>query len=256
MKSTGISNGCRFKIAFLMLAAAGLFCGSRAATAADLPIKAPREVVVPDYDWSGFYVGAHAGRAWGRNRFDDPTASISDAANPFIISSAGPIFGGQIGINWQVGHFVLGAEADVDWASLRGNFTFDPVTTVSATSTNIRSLATGDVRFGVAMGQWLGYLKGGVAWADVDFSATTAASSNPNIVTVTQQRTGLTGGVGLEVAFWQNVSAKIEYDYLVFGQQTVAFFTPANPLDVNQQVQVVKAGFNVRFGGGATTTRY
>jgi outer membrane immunogenic protein len=81
-------------------------------------------------------------------------------------------------------------------------------------------------------------------------------SSNPNIVTVTEQRTGLTGGVGLEVAFWQNVSAKIEYDYLVFGQQTVVFFTPVHPLDVNQQVQVVKAGFNVRFGGGATTTRY
>ena len=253
MKSTGISNGCRFKIALLMLAAAGLLCGSGAATAADLPIKAPREVVVPEYDWSGFYVGAHAGKAWGRNRFDDPTATITSQGNPFIVLSEGPVFGGQIGINWQVGHFVLGAEADVDWASLRGNFTFDPVTSVSATNTNIRSLATGTGRFGVAMGQWLGYLKGGVAWADVDFSVTPAAT---NIVTVTQQRTGLTGGVGLEVAFWQNVSAKIEYDYLFFGQQTVSFFTPVHPLDVNQQVQVVKAGFNVRFGGGATTTRY
>lgn len=253
MKSIGISNRCRFQISFLMLAAAGLLCGSGAADAADLPIKAPREVVVPDYDWSGFYVGAHAGRAWGRNRFDDPTASITAQGNPFIVLSEGPVFGGQIGINWQVGHFVLGAEADVDWASLRGNSTFDPVTMVSAIGTNIRSLATGDVRFGVAMGQWLGYLKGGVAWADVDFVNNPAG---PNIVTVTQQRTGLTGGVGLEVAFWQNISAKIEYDYLVFGQQTVSFVTPVHPLDVNQQVQVVKAGFNVRFGGGAATTRY
>jgi outer membrane immunogenic protein len=233
-----------------MLAAAGLFCGSRAADAADLPIKAPREVVVPDYDWSGFYVGAHAGKAWGRNRFDDPTATITSLGNPFILFSNGPIFGGQIGLNWQTGHFVLGAEADVDWASLRGDFVFFPVTSVSGFSTNIRSLATGTVRFGVAMGPWLAYLKGGVAWADVDVIENTVT---PSAVTETHQRTGLTGGVGLEVAFWQNVSAKIEYDYLRFGQQT--FFSPIHPLDVDQQVQVVKAGFNVRFGGGALTTR-
>ena len=250
MKSTVVSSAFRLGIALAMAAAGGLICGSRGAGAADMPIKAAREVVAPDYDWTGIYVGAHAGKAWGDNHFTDPTFTFS--ANPFDVSSAGPIFGGQLGLNWQVGHFVLGAEADVDWASLRGDYVFNPVIGVSEVSTNIRALATGTARLGVAMGQWLAYLKGGVAWADVDFTTNTVA---PNIVTVTQQRTGLVGGVGLEVAFWQSVSAKIEYDYLYFGPQTVVFqgLGPARPLDVDQRVQMVKAGFNVRFGGGAMT---
>ena len=43
--------------------AAAAFCGAPA-LAADMPVKAP--YAAPVFNWTGFYIGAHAGYAWGR----------------------------------------------------------------------------------------------------------------------------------------------------------------------------------------------
>ncbi len=51
--------------------------------AADLPVKAPAAVPVaaPVVNWSGFYIGGHAGVAWSRDIFDfdieDPDCAFS-----------------------------------------------------------------------------------------------------------------------------------------------------------------------------------
>src|ERR1700688_2265805 len=34
------------------------------ASAADMPVKAPKAAPPPAFDWNGFYVGAYAGAAW------------------------------------------------------------------------------------------------------------------------------------------------------------------------------------------------
>jgi outer membrane immunogenic protein len=64
-------------------------------------------------------------------------------------------------------------------------------------------------------------------------------------------RTGWTAGAGLEYAFAPNWSAKIEYDYLGFGSETVnlptaGFSTYSTSASLN--VQEVKAGINFKFG--------
>ena len=50
----------------------------------------------------------------------------------------------------------------------------------------------------------------------------------------------------------ENLSAKIEYDYLSFGSQALNFTTPTTPsysTNAGLNVQEIKAGVNFRLGG-------
>ena len=50
----------------ILLATAGLLAmGLSSASAADLAVKAPYAAASPVWDWTGFYVGVHAGAGWG-----------------------------------------------------------------------------------------------------------------------------------------------------------------------------------------------
>jgi len=56
---------------------------------------------------------------------------------------------------------------------------------------------------------------------------------------------------GLEYGLTRNWSARVEYDYLGFGSQTLNFSTPTTPSyssSATLGVQEVKAGLNFRFG--------
>jgi outer membrane immunogenic protein len=64
-------------------------------------------------------------------------------------------------------------------------------------------------------------------------------------------------GAGIEYAFAQNWSVKVEYNYMDFGTDRI-FFTstgvsPTQPPfdeDIRQRIQVVKVGLNYRFDLG------
>jgi outer membrane immunogenic protein len=69
-----------------------------------------------------------------------------------------------------------------------------------------------------------------------------------------KNRVGWTVGTGLEWAFWQNWSAKVEYDYLDFGNRNIAIngsVLGALPLQLglqdNDHVNQFKAGLNYKF---------
>src|SRR5882757_6490791 len=75
--------------------------------------KAPPVPAV--YNWTGFYVGAYLGAAWGFSNFtflDDGAT-----ANPRF---AGFLGGGEIGYNHQVGKWVFGVEGDLAWTNAHG----------------------------------------------------------------------------------------------------------------------------------------
>ena len=71
------------RLAIALLAVAGLSVGlGQIASAADLPVKAPVytvPVAAPAYNWTGFYVGAHAGYSWsgGSSSYDNPAWLVS-----------------------------------------------------------------------------------------------------------------------------------------------------------------------------------
>src|SRR5262245_36782610 len=93
--------------------------GAGTALAADMPVRPAPPVVAPATccavpEWTGFYVGAHAGGGWGRTSFE-PSESISllgvllTSVPPGTNSSPnGGVFGFQFGHNWQWGPVVGG----------------------------------------------------------------------------------------------------------------------------------------------------
>ncbi|MGB6288181.1 MAG: outer membrane protein [Xanthobacteraceae bacterium] len=229
----------------IVFAAGSLLC-IFSAQAADLPparrpaAVAPVAYAPPVYNWSGFYVGGNLGAGFADSSWTDP---FTGAHNTF--NKTGFIGGGQVGANWQINALVLGIEGHFDWTGLKGSG-HDSVGNTINTNTQWTSTVTG--RAGVAFDRLLVYGKGGVAFAHYNdslndiFGSTASASAT---------RTGWTAGAGLEYAFAPNWSAKIEYDYLGFGSETLnlptaGFSTYSSNASLN--VQEVKAGINFKFG--------
>lgn len=217
------------------------------AVAADLP-PAPTPVApvayapAAIYSWTGFYIGGNAGAGLSSSSWSDP---FSGANNTFR-SGVGFLGGGQIGANYQLNVLVLGVEGDVNWTGLKGSGA-DSIGDTLNTNTNWTSSVTG--RVGAAFDRLLVYGKGGLALAG-DRSSLTDLGGNS--ASTSFMRTGWTVGAGLEYGISKNWSAKIEYDYLSFGSQTLNFSTPLQPAystNASLNVQEIKAGVNFRFGG-------
>jgi outer membrane immunogenic protein len=202
--------------------------------------------VPPVYSWTGFYVGLHGGWGWGRTEIQDEL--FNPIFNPTEVKYNGPLVGGQAGANWQQGNFVLGAEIDGSWAFVRGNSSRNQGVISSSTKNDFgyRSLTTGTARVGYAMGQWLVYAKGGGAYAVMDVTTQIA----PDPVTYHSGLFGGTGGVGLEVAFLRNVSAKVEYNYIWLPTDHLQYVSQNTTSSLDHRIQVVKFGLNVRLDAG------
>ena len=91
---------------------------------------------VSAYNWTGIYVGANAGYGWGRQNPLGLIAPQFSQNNSFSLS--GGLFGGTIGGQVQVGHVVLGIEADGAWANIAGSATAN-ITALPGTSLRLRS---------------------------------------------------------------------------------------------------------------------
>lgn len=217
----------------LALAAATLALGVSAVSAADLgqrPVyKAQPAPVMAAYNWSGFYVGGHLGYAWSSEDARSTLTGITGVTDP-----DGFLGGAQIGFNWQTGAFVFGIEADWSWTNADGS------TTIPAAITAEHNwYGTATARVGYAVDNWLWYVKGGAAWLDADYTI--------GGLTFGDTRTGWTVGTGLEWALGPNWSAKLEYNYMDFGKDTIGTVLP---VEIDTQVHVVKAGVNYRFDWG------
>jgi outer membrane immunogenic protein len=240
-------------VAALLLASTSLFTvGSQAAYSADLPYKAarPAPIAAPVVNWNGFYIGAHVGAGWG-------TIESEFTAVGFPIASAavnGFLGGGQIGYNLQSGIVVFGVEADASWSNITGT---TPCIIAASCQRDIDFLGTITGRVGVTADRALIYVKGGAAWAHIEHEV-----SALGIPQTSADKTvwGWTVGTGVEYAITGNWSAKIEYNFMDFGKNTLSFAAPipGGGIDVEttSYVHAVKFGVNYRFGGDAIVARY
>jgi outer membrane immunogenic protein len=213
----------------ILLASVALFGFAGAASAADLPVRsappAPIVAAVPVFTWTGFYVGVNAGYGWndsgdGDLVFEGETI-VGDSDN-----DGGFIGGGQIGYNYQIGSFVVGLEGDIQYADFGGvNYDFGPLGIYE--NDNDDWFGTVRARAGVAFDRALIYATGGFAFTD--------------------NRNGWTVGGGLEYAFTNNLSAKIEGLYVNLEEEDFTFAgTTFNTGETD--FGVVRAGLNFRFG--------
>lgn len=232
------------------------------AFAADLPAKpytkAPPPAVVAIYDWSGFYLGANAGYANSRDCWNFVTfAGAPRTTAEGCDNAGGAVVGGQVGYRWQLPQrFVLGLEAQGDWAGLSGSRIATPAFVAAPNDLRINSrvrglgLFTGQV--GYAWDNVLLYAKGGAAVVDDRFFHTFAAT-NALINSATQTRVGGTVGAGVEFGFAPNWSVGVEYDHLFMGRKTVNFVAAPGGIAtsdrIGQNVDMVTARINYRFGG-------
>ena len=217
------------KILLSSVAFLGLTAG---AMAADLPSRmAPAPVMaVPVFTWTGFYVGVNAGYGWNSdngNRYFDPAIGYYADGG----SDGGFVGGAQAGYNYQMGMFVLGLEADIQYADRsRGDNYYGYGYGYGYGHSSDDWFGTVRARAGVAFDRALVYATGGFAYGDGNG--------------------GWTLGGGLEYAFTNNLSAKIEglYVRLNDGNRYDGYFVDYVGGRERDAFGVVRAGLNYRFG--------
>ena len=231
----------------LIVAAVAALASVGAANAADLPTKAPlapAPMVAPAFSWTGFYIGVNGGWAWGHSTFDYNPPDVGH-------NNDGGLVGGTVGFNYQfAGPWVLGIEADWDWAHINGS---SPCPNpIFSCETKIRSIGTARARGGYAINNLLLYVTGGFAWEDVKVQTVDLTGGpNPPSGTPTNGTTathgGWTVGFGAEYALWQNLSLKLEYLHADFGHHDFAI-DGGQTVSSRQREDMVRAGLNWRFG--------
>jgi outer membrane immunogenic protein len=212
---------------------------STSAFAADMPArvaKAPAMVAAPMFNWTGFYVGLHAGYGWG----DKTWSSGGFGSLDFDVD--GFLGGGQIGADYQTGPLVWRAEADISATDIDGGRNLGPILSIN---TDIDWIATATLGLGVTNGPALFYVKGGAAWAGEDHRGSVIIIGSAS---ASETRSGWVVGAGLEYMLASNWSAKLEYNYLDFGEDRVSL--GGLPVDIEQEIHVVKFGVNYRFASG------
>jgi outer membrane immunogenic protein len=231
----------------LILAAGLLALTVAPAFAADLPprmvTKAPT-MVAPMWSWTGFYIGVNGGYSWADSVHTDSAGVTSGT-----FTQRGGLIGGTVGYNWQTGPAVLGLEADLDWARVTGSALCGGG---SNCFTEMRSFGTVRGRLGYAAGNWMPYITGGLALADLNVGQTF-----PGVVPTDQWRAGWTIGGGLEALFAPGWSAKIEYLYADFGGSAASYNgLPLNVTVSERNVNIVRGGINYHFDWGPVVARY
>jgi outer membrane immunogenic protein len=217
-------------------------CGALVALIAAGPsLAAAVRAVPPVYapnDWSGFYVGAHAGWGWGH----DPG-----------ISSNGFVGGGQFGYNQQWGAWLGGLELDISAANVNGTANGSVVTTGPlvttlpsptpsltnnvAQSENFHLLSSARARIGwLAWPGLLLYGTGGFAWTRFEQSISDTIRRTTEL--------GWAAGTGSEFKINDNWLFRVEYLHYDFGNRTTSL------QDGRLTVDVVRAGLSLRFGDG------
>jgi outer membrane immunogenic protein len=211
---------------------------STAASAADMPVKAPR--LVPGWSWAGLYGGINGGYSFGRDPFTQ-TMNIAAGMASSVATPRGGLFGGQIGYNWQFAHVVIGAEADAQWAGQSDTSCgllclFDNVTSefdANVLHQKLDWFATARARLGWANDGYLLYVTGGPAWAGIRGTDTFNIDGVPPFVaSFSNTRDGWAAGVGIEARLFGNWTAKLEYLHLDFGtiRNSASFPTQCGPV--------------------------
>jgi high affinity Mn2+ porin len=185
------------------------------AGAADMPVKAPHIQAV--FDWTGLYIGAHAGYSRGSS-----STVLSDPATIAASSSFSGMIGGvQAGYNVRLSSGLLfGVEADITFPNyLTSNSIVSLLATAqSGVTEQWDYVATARGRAGYAAGPWLAYATGGLAWAGERFLNSPANGSDEKVLNT---RLGWAAGGGLEYAFAPHWSARLEYLYSRFEKADI-----------------------------------
>lgn len=204
----------------------------------------------PVHNWTGFYLGTHIGAAAAGNGWHSEDLGVLPRPFPDSFTSGGVLSGLQFGYNYQAGNWVFGVEADASFADIEGGALC--ARAIYVCTTHIDALGTFGLRAGYAFGDLLLYGKAGGGWLHERFDATPSPSYGTTAIFQGKAtRVGLMLGAGVEYAFYRNLSARLEYNYLDFDNGTLSATSQTGDhadFGVRQQLHLVKLGLNYKLG--------
>ena len=166
-------------------------------------------------DWAGFYF--KGGPAGGSESL--PWTTLAPSPNGFTsaATSSAPV-NGNFGYNFQSGNFVFGLEGSLAAANFDGRFTapYIPGLAAGAWTPNMNWMGTVTGKLGYSFGQWMPYLKGGFASAQMGSPLQGAAQLGSSF-SQGAEANGWTAGVGFEYQFSSKWSLGVEYLYTDLG---------------------------------------
>ncbi|MGL4325588.1 MAG: outer membrane protein [Beijerinckiaceae bacterium] len=215
-----------------------------AASAADLPSRKVAPVAfVPAFSWTGFYVGLQGGYQWGRT-----TGTLANAAgllpDPAAYNPNGMMVGAHVGYNYQINQIVVGLEGDLEWSDLSGRGI--SVSLARYHTTNVDWQASIRARLGIAIDRALIYVTGGVAFADVNHTIGFTPAVLP-YHSYGSMRTGWTAGAGLEYAFTNNWTGRVEYRYADYGKTSATSIANNSNDRSHLTTHAVRVGVSYKF---------
>lgn len=171
------------------------------------------------YDWSGAYVGGQLG------------VTSDGFPNPFS-SKSGVQFGGQVGTNFQSGMFVYGAELD-------GSYSTGADHRLGGGAELKRTWeGAAKVKAGVALDRTLVYGTAGYGMAKF--------KSEGTVISDDKWEGGYLLGAGVEQAINDKLSAKVEYNYVDYGDVNTVVAGGTRRSD-ELSSHGLKLGLNYRF---------
>lgn len=215
--------------------------------------------------WSGFYVGAHAGKVvdGDASYTYTETGNYEFAGTTKLIDIDDAVYGVQAGYLHQFGWLVVGAEGSVTFGGFDGEIRENPppVGNDYVTSTEGDNIYALTGRAGFAFERFLAYGKAGYAWTDYDFSASFFNKDGPGGTNGTQVKisnsfneAGPVYGGGVEFALTEHITLGAEYLRYDFGSSDVVTLNTTNSgiktekVESDYTIDTVQARLNFKFG--------
>lgn len=223
--------------------------------------KESKAMVTPEptpYNWTGFYVGVNGGYVFDFDVIvsDLDLLNVGPPVQSFSYDANGPIVGGVIGFNWQPWvHLVLGIEADGGYLGVHS----DPRQpgspapgTFAETDPGYYAMVLG--RIGFAWDRWLLYAAGGWMGAnyerEIEDEFVCSCGFPLGSASNDDWRSGWVVGGGVEWAFRDHWSFRVEYLYFDMGDSTLTvpiFRTGPFRFGFDESGQLIRGGLSFKF---------
>jgi opacity protein-like surface antigen/outer membrane receptor protein involved in Fe transport len=206
----------------------------------------------PNYDWTGFYVGANVNGRWLKSN----SSAVNSATGLPFPTAGGDTWqwggGIQLGFDCMLpSRLVLGVAADMSSGGTR-TATVSDVSGTSANQTTVFDSETIRGRIGYASDNILFYATGGFAWSNDQFVRTQLSGTLNNATAGADEAAnegllGWTVGAGIAYAFAQNWNAFAEYRHTSYGTSTISL--PLSQLTTTSTINVsaLQLGVNYKF---------
>jgi outer membrane immunogenic protein len=196
------------------------------------------DITVPaGYNWAGLYAGAVGSWQYGAFKYSERSVG----AESLLGDLDGFVGGVTLGANRQVGNFVIGIEGDYSFGGMDGRALNGLVfNCVGGCDLEVDNFASLRARFGYAFDRSLIY--GTAGWGFAEATASIAA-----LGTLGEDRVrGPVWGGGLEYAFTEEMSAKIEYLHIDLGRLEIPTSCGSDCF-TDIRYEAVRFGLNYRF---------